>query len=84
MEWLHPYVTLSVICGMVSALLPRGSLRDTAAMAMGLLVTLCWLDCLRDLLALPAATSPQGVLTSTVHGGYMASVMDAWQAVAGR
>ncbi len=46
MEWLHSFATLSLCCGVAAALLPEGSLRRTAALVMGLVLTLCWVESL--------------------------------------
>lgn len=85
MEWLHPYLAFSLCCGLITALLPRGSLRATATMVMGLLMTLCWLDCLRTLLSLPMPSAPaSGVLTAASAPGYLARSCAAWADAAGR
>ena len=44
MEWLHSCAALSLCCGVAAALLPEGSLRRTAALVLGLALTLCWVE----------------------------------------
>lgn len=44
MEWLHSFAALSLCCGVAAALLPEGSLRRTAALVLGLALTLCWVE----------------------------------------
>lgn len=70
MELLRPFITLSLCCGLVLTLLPEGGLRRTAALVMGLIVTLCWMDGVLQLLELPAAfPTPAAALVQT---GYSA------------
>lgn len=60
MEWLHSFAALSLCCGVAAALLPEGSLRRTAALVLGLVLTLCWVEGLcgmAGLGALPDAAS---------------------------
>ena len=38
MEWLYPFVALTLCCGMTLTLLPEGSLRRTAALVLGLML----------------------------------------------
>lgn len=58
MEWLHPFIALTLCCGVVLTLLPEGTLRRTAALTLGLMMMLCWADSLTDLLHLPQFSSP--------------------------
>lgn len=71
MEWLHPFITLTLCCGLVLSLLPEGSLRRTAALVLGLMVTLCWADSLAALFHWPAL--PEAPSTVLVQSGYDAS-----------
>lgn len=74
MDWLHPFVALTLCCGLVLTLLPEGSLRRTAALVIGLMMTLCWADSILALLHLPPLPDlPASVLTET---GY--DVQQAW------
>lgn len=50
MALLKSFVTLALISGALLVLLPDGSLRRTAALVMGLLLTLCWAEGLMGLL----------------------------------
>ncbi len=52
-DLLHTFAALAMIASAVAALLPEGSLRRTAALAIGLTVTLCWVQGLRETIALP-------------------------------
>lgn len=52
-ELLRTFSTLALISGAVLTLLPEGSMRKTAAMALGLMITLCWAQGLLKLLDLP-------------------------------
>ncbi len=49
MDWLHPFIALSLCCGIVLTLLPQGSLRRTAALVLGLMLTICWAESLAGL-----------------------------------
>lgn len=55
MELIREYAGLSMVCGAAMLLLPPGGLRRTAALAMGLVLMLFWLQGLTGLLHLPAA-----------------------------
>ena len=68
MSLLKTFATLALISGALLVLLPEGSLRRTAALVMGLMLTLCWAQGLMALLRLPeggdlpdTALSPTGV-----------------------
>ena len=71
MEWLYPFVTLALCCGLVLSLLPEGSLRRTAALVLGLMMTLCWAESLAVLFHWPALTDPPA--TVLVQSGYESS-----------
>lgn len=71
MEWLHPFIALTLCCGIILTLLPEGSLRRTAALVLGLIMTLCWADSLSALFHWPALPEPPA--TMLVHTGYDAS-----------
>lgn len=70
MEWLHPFIALTLCCGLVLSLLPEGSLRRTAALVLGLMVTLCWADSLAALFHWPSLPEPPA--TVLVQSGYEA------------
>lgn len=71
MEWLHPFIALTLCCGVLLTLLPEGGLRRTAALVVGLMLTLCWADSLATLFHWPQPESiATGLLTET---GYHAS-----------
>ena len=64
MALLKTFATLALISGALLVLLPEGSLRRTAALVMGLLLTLCWAEGLIGLISL--ISLPQdGVLPDT-------------------
>ena len=66
MALLKTFATLALISGALLALLPEGSLRRTAALVMGLLLTLCWAQGLLGLIQLPQGGElPDTVLSST-------------------
>ncbi|MBE5804530.1 MAG: hypothetical protein E7316_08475 [Clostridiales bacterium] len=66
MEWLHPFIALTLSCGVVLSLLPEGSLRRTAALVLGLVLTLCWAEGLAGLIQWPSLPQPpQTALTLT-------------------
>lgn len=64
---LSGFAALSMISGALLSLLPDGSMRHTASMAVGLMMLLYWADGVRQLLAaLPAPEQfAGGVLAST-------------------
>lgn len=70
MNWLHPFIALNLCCGLVLALLPQGTLRRTAALVLGLMLTLCWADCLGGMLHWPSPEMPATILESS---GYNAA-----------
>ena len=70
MDWLHPFISLSLCCGIVLSLLPQGSLRRTAALVLGLMLTICWAESLAGLLRIPAAA--QVTATMLAPSGYTA------------
>ena len=53
MELIRQYAGLSMVCGAAMLLLPRGKTRQTAALAMGLIIALFWCTGLRGMLRLP-------------------------------
>lgn len=70
MDWLHPFITLTLCCGVALSLLPEGGLRRTAALVLGVTMTLCWMDSIAGLLHWPElALSPA---TALVETGYIA------------
>lgn len=66
MALLKTFATLALISSALLVLLPEGSLRRTAALVMGLLLTLCWAQGLLGLIQLPPGSDmPDTVLSST-------------------
>ncbi len=65
-DLLHTFAALAMIASALAALLPEGSLRRTAALAIGLTVTLCWVQGLRQVIALPTlSAAPDTALTAS-------------------
>ena len=64
---LAGFAALSLISGLLMSLLPEGSLRHAASMAVGLVMLLYWAQGLQSLLAdVPAAfVAPDTMLSST-------------------
>lgn len=48
MELIRSFAALALACGAALLLLPEGSLRRTASLALGLMLALCWLQGLMD------------------------------------
>ena len=66
MSLLKTFATLALISSALLVLLPDGSLRRTAALVMGLLLTLCWAQGLMAFLQLPeGGGAPDTALTPT-------------------
>lgn len=68
MRLLGGFAALSLISGALTALLPEGSLRRTAAMAIGLMMLIYWASGLEEMAkALPEALllQPKAALSST-------------------
>ena len=65
MEWLHSFAALSLCCGVAAALLPEGSLRKTASLVLGLMLTLCWAEGLCRAFGLAGPPAPASVLAET-------------------
>lgn len=81
MPMLKTFATLALISGALLALLPEGSLRRTAALVMGLLLTLCWAQGLMALFHLPesgglpdTALSPTGITLQTIADSLLPEV----------
>lgn len=53
MSLLHNFAALSLVSGVMMSLLPEGTLRSTAAMAIGLLLLSSWLNGLAGFIRLP-------------------------------
>lgn len=58
-DLLRAFSTLSLISGAILTILPDGSLRKTAALTLGLMLMLCWVQGLTDILRLPQADFSQ-------------------------
>lgn len=67
MQLLAGFAALSMISGALMTLLPEGSLRHTASMAVGLIMLLYWAQGLQELCdALPALSAlPSTALTAS-------------------
>lgn len=66
MDLLKTFAALSLSGSVILSLLPEGSLRRTAAMAVGLLTLLCWAEGLMKLFSMDvSALAPSTVLTAT-------------------
>ena len=66
MALLKTFATMALISGALLVLLPEGSLRRTAALVVGLMLTLCWAGGLMELARLPEpGPLPGAVLTPT-------------------
>lgn len=84
-DLLRTFSTLALISGAVLNLLPEGSLRKTAALALGLMITLCWAQGLMDMLDLPepSASSASALApTSLSLADAQAEALAAMQAAA--
>lgn len=65
-ELLRTFAALALVSGVLMSLLPEGSIKRTAGMAVGLMMLLCWLEGLGGLISLPAdAALPPSALTGT-------------------
>lgn len=62
---LRSFAALALVSGVIMSLLPEGSIKRTAAMTVGLLMLLCWLEGLQGLLPLPEGTPPDSLLTGS-------------------
>ena len=63
---LHRFTALTLIVGVLSWLLPEGSLRRTAMLAAGLMAALCLMEGVQGLLQLPEGPdAPATILTET-------------------
>ena len=66
MALLKTFATLALISSALLVLLPEGSLRRTAALVMGLLLTLCWAQGLMELFQpFPNGRTPDTALSPT-------------------
>lgn len=79
MEWLHPFIALTLCGGVVLSLLPEGSLRRTAALVLGLVLTLCWTENAAGLFHWP--TLPDPPATALVRTGFDVAQVQAEYAV---
>ena len=70
MKVLFAFAGLALCCTAVSSLLPEGGLKKTASLALSLMLTVLWLDTLRDSwpsFRLPASAG--GLLERITQGG---------------
>jgi len=68
MDLLRTFSTLALMASAILTLLPEGSLRKTAALALGLMITLCWAQGLIELMHFPELPSiSSAVLAPTFH-----------------
>lgn len=79
---LNRFAALSLASGMLMTLIPEGSIRKTAGMAVGLLMLLCWSEGISTLLdqagTINASPLPETVLSAT---GYDST--QAWNEATG-
>ena len=75
MTLLKAFAAMALLASALLMLLPEGSLRRTAALVMGLMLTLCWAEGLLALLRLPeggalpdSALVPTGATLETLVG----------------
>ena len=80
MALLRTFAALALLSGALLMLLPEGALRRTAALVMGLLLTLCWAEGIAALIRLPEG----GALPETVLSVTGTSVQDAADSLAHR
>ena len=72
MQLIMRFAAFSLASGVLMTLLPEGSLRRTASMALGLMLLMMWAEGLPKVLSLPVAlTRPASALVPT------ASTLDA-------
>ena len=66
MSLLHSFAALSLVSGIMTSLLPEGTLRTTASMAIGLLLLSSWMNGLAAAIhqSLPEGRTPDTVLSS--------------------
>ena len=78
---LHRFSALTLMLGVLSWLLPEGSLRRTAMMAAGLMAALCFLEGMQGLASLPEGPSaPATVLTDTsARAGDLSAAMAVYE-----
>lgn len=69
MDWLWPFVALTLCCGAVMWMLPEGSLKKTAGLVIGLMLVMCWADCLAQLFQWPELPKPPDTLLT--FSGYI-------------
>lgn len=62
MDLLRTFSTLTLMAGAVLTLLPEGSLRKTAILVLGLMITMCWTEGLFALLPSADGQFPTGSL----------------------
>ena len=78
MELIRSFAALSLVCGAALLLLPEGSLRRAASLAMGLMLALFWLQGLTKLLRLPQlAQAPATILAPSAAAPDAASALSA-------
>lgn len=78
---LNQFAALSLAAGMLMTLIPEGSMRKTAGMAVGLMMLLCWSEgvsvLLRQVAGIDLPAPPETALSAT---GFSAHT--AWSAAA--
>ncbi len=83
MDLLRTFSTLALMASAILTLLPEGSLRKTAALALGLMITLCWVQGLMELMhspELPAFSAAALAPTSLSLAGAEEAAYHALQA----
>ena len=84
---LRSFASLALVSGVIMSLLPEGSIKRTAAMTVGLLMLLCWLEGLQGLLPLPEGTLPPysplsgtGMTLASASAAARESMQALWEA----
>ena len=78
---LHRFAALTLTLGVLSWLLPEGSVRRTAMLAAGLMAALCMLEGAQGLLRLPESPDvPATILTETsARAGDLSAAMAVYE-----
>ena len=84
MSLLKTFATMALLCGALLMLLPEGSLRRTAALVMGLLLTLCWAEGLAGVISLPEGGALPDTVLSPTGASLRTTAVDAADSLARR
>lgn len=77
LELLKQFAALALMSGIVTSLLPEGTMKRTASMVIGLLMLLCWAEGLAGLLAIPSIASLPDTLLAPTDAGLVQSAENA-------